>query len=139
MSQAKILGISLGQKGVPFTTAEPSEEPPDVLHEDINIVEPLFVIGSRILHFGKEAYPQYTYIKKKDKKQQLEQSETVYMSKLRKFCPTIPDITQMPGNFCREYCDEQNAELILEPLPTCDAKTDFKTLMELWRKIRSIH
>ena len=56
VSQPKILSISMGQKGVPFTTAEPSEEPPDVLHEDINIVEPLFVIGSRILHFGTEKY-----------------------------------------------------------------------------------
>jgi hypothetical protein len=60
-SQAMVLGISLGQKGIPITTAEPSQEPPDVLHEDINIVDPLFVIGSRIMHFGKETYPEYTY------------------------------------------------------------------------------
>ena len=46
----------MGQQGVPSTPAEPVEEPPDVLHEDINIVEPLFVIGSRILHFGTEKY-----------------------------------------------------------------------------------
>ena len=80
----------------------------------------------------------YTYVKKKDKKQQLEQSETLYMSKLHKFCPTIPDIIQKPGNFCREYFAEQNAELILKPLPECIAKKDFEDLMELWRKIRSI-
>ena len=64
MRQSQILGISLGQKGIPLTTSEPCQEPPDVLHEDINIVHPLFVIGSRILHFGEDTYPQYTYTKR---------------------------------------------------------------------------
>ena len=94
--------ISLGQQGVPLATAEPSQERPDLLHEDINIVHPLYIIASRILHFGKHPYPKYTYVKKKDQKLVLEQSESVYMNKLLKFCPTIPDITQMPGNFCRK-------------------------------------
>ena len=66
--------ISLGQKGVSLTTAEPSQEPPDVLHEDISIVHPLFVIASRILHFGKDTYHEYTYVKKKDHKVVLEKS-----------------------------------------------------------------
>ena len=139
LSQEKILKISLGQKGVPLTTAEPCQEPPDVLHEDINIVHPLFIIGSRILHFGNEPYPVYTYVKKKDQKLVLEQSESVYMNKLLRFCPTIPEITQMPGNFCREYSAEENSELILESLPDCTAKTHFTTLMKIWRELRSTH
>ena len=57
-NQQSILEISLGQKGEPFTTAEPHEEPMDDLHEDINIVSPLFIFGiTRILHFGKDQFP----------------------------------------------------------------------------------
>ena len=138
-SQAKILSISLGQKGMPFTTAEPSDEPPDVLHEDINIVDPVSEIGGRIVHFGDQKYPNYTWIKRKDQKSELEESMKMYMGRMLKVCPTMPNITQMPGNFCREFCSEQNAQLILEPLPDCEAKTNYAILMDLWRTLRSIH
>ena len=138
-NQKNILEVSIGQKGEPFTTAEPLEEPMDVLHEDINIVGPLFVIGSRILHFGNQQFPQYTYVKASVQKIGLEQSEAQYMAKLLKFCPTIPEVTQMPGNFCREFCAEENKTFILNPLPECQAKADFAHLMDLWRKIRSTH
>ena len=139
MSQAKVLSISQGQKGVPLTTAEPCHEPPDVLHEDINIVHPLFVISSRIMHFGEDDYPEYTYIKPQGQKLFLEQSENLYMGKLLKFCPTIPEITQMPGNFCREFCDAENKDLIVAPLPNCEAKNNFSLLMIIFRELRSIH
>ena len=46
--QQSILEISVGQKGEPFTKAEPSQEPMDVLHEDINVTTPLFIIRSEI-------------------------------------------------------------------------------------------
>ena len=91
------------------------------------------------MHFGNENYPQYTYIKHKDQKSSLEQSEVIYMKELLKFCPTIPEITQMPGNFCREFSSEENKDLILAPLPQCEAKTSFAQLMDLWRTIRSTH
>ena len=45
----------------------------------------------------------------------------------------------MPGNFCRHYSAEENSELILGPLTVCDGKTHFGTLMEIWRRLRSIH
>ena len=61
------------------------------------------------------------------------------MNQLLKFCPTIPDLTQMPGNFCREFCSDQNKDLILQPLPNCDAKSNFGVLMIIWRELRSIH
>ena len=44
----------------------------------------------------------------------------------------------MPGNFCREFSSEQNKDLILGPLPECDAKSQFAALMMLWRELRSI-
>ena len=91
------------------------------------------------MYFGEDTYPQYTYIKHKDKKVELEQSEALYMTQLLKFIPTLPSVTQMPGNFCRGFSDEKNKELILEPLHECHAKTQFTELMILWRSLRSIH
>ena len=138
-NQQNILETSLGQKGEPFTTAEPKEEPMDVLHLDINIVNPLFIIGSRILHFGSDQFPLYTYVKTSIQKSDIDQSESLYLKKLLKFCPTIPDLTQMPGNFCREFSSEENKHLILKPLPECLAKQKFADVMDLWRKLRRTH
>ena len=66
------LSISMGQQGVPSTTADPVEEPPDVLHEDINIVEPLFIFAGRII-LVLETYP--CSLKKKTKSSSLNSQE----------------------------------------------------------------
>ena len=111
----------------------------DVLHLDINIVSPLFTIASRILHFGNDQFPTYTYVKTNAQKSDLEQSESLYLKSLLKFCPTIPDLTQMPGNFFRKFSSEENKDLILKPLPECEAKHKFAAVMDLWRRIRRTH
>ena len=43
------------------------------------------------------------------------------------------------GNFAREFCHEDNADLVSDPLPDCDEKTTWKRLMVLWRSMRRIH
>ena len=51
----------------------------------------------------------------------------------------MPEITQNPGNFAREYCDEKNAAFIREPLPHIPDTETWAECMSLWRRMREIH
>ena len=85
----------------------------------------LVKIACRIYFFGSDVNPKFSYEKSELKKQAMEESEADYFEKIRRFCPTMPDLTQMPGNFCRQYCSDENKENILTPLPDCAEKISF--------------
>ena len=51
----------------------------------------------------------------------------------------MPEHTQNPGNFRREFCSDENAEFIAGPLPDIPDTTVWKELMALWRKMRAVH
>ena len=139
VSQAVLVKQTLGVKEMPLTSTDPEREIPDTLHLDINVVQHLVCIACRIYHYGFAENPVFRYEKTELEKKDIEKSEEKYYSKLREKITTLPELTQFPGNFAREYCLEDNAEFILEPLPECPEKQTFKSLMSLWRMMRTIH
>ena len=138
-SQADVVKHSFGMKETPITSTEPSQETPDPLHLDINVSQHLITIGSRIYHFGSEENPTFQYEKTELHKKAIERSEAKYFSILREKITTLPELTQFPGNFAREFCALENAQFISDPLPKCPAKLIWVRLMQLWRCMRQIH
>jgi hypothetical protein len=138
-SQEQIVKQSHGVKGTPITSVEPEQAVPDALHLDLNVTHHLITIACRIYHFGGQKKPTFQYNKTELLKKDLEKSEAKYYSKLREQITSLPELTQFPGNFCREFCDEKNSEFIKEPLPTCPQKITWCRLMVLWRAMRMIH
>ena len=57
---------------------------------------------------------------------------------MREKITTLPELTQFPGNFSREYCTDENKDIISDPLPKCPEKKTWMRLMTLWRCMRSI-
>ena len=138
-SQAEVAKHSFGVKELPLTSTEPSQEPPDSLHLDINVSQHLITIAIRIYHFGSKKNPTFHYEKTELLKKDLEKSEAKYFTKLRERIVTLPELTQFPGNFAREFCADENKNFIIDPLPDCPEKNTWQRLMTLWRSMRSIH
>ena len=138
-SQAELVKHSFGVKEMPLTSTEPSQEIPDALHLDINVSHHLHTIAARIFHYGGQENPIFRYEKTELEKKAIESSEEKYYTKLREKIATLPELTQFPGNFAREFCEEDNREFVSAPLPDCPEKETWKRLMTLWRSMRIIH
>ena len=138
-SQEVIVKHSYGIKEQPITSTEPKDEIPDALHLDINVTTHLITIAVRIYHYGGREGAKFQYEKSEAEKKGIERSEAKYFTKLRERITTLPELTQFPGNFAREFVAPENAEFISEPLPQCDEKKTWLRLMVLWRCMRSIH
>ena len=130
---------SFGVKEMPLTSTEPAQEVPDALHLDINVSQHLITIACRIYHYGGKINPSFQYSKTDLHKKDIERSESKYFNKLREQITSLPEVTQFPGNFAREYCDMKNAAFISDPLPDCAEKVTWMRLMTLWRSMRQIH
>jgi hypothetical protein len=137
-SQAQLSKVSLGTKEMPLCSTEALQETPDTLHLDINVTKQLVTIACRLLHHKRTGQP-LTYVKSDEDKKEMESSEALYHKKLRERIATLPELTQNPGNFAREYCKEENADFIKEPLPDINDTHVWSELMILWRLMRSVH
>ena len=138
-SQEQLVKHSFGVKEHPITSTEPSQEIPDALHLDINVTTFLINIACRIFHYGGKEGATFKYEKIEAEKKEIESSEEKYFTKLRERIATLPELTQFPGNFAREFCAAENANFISDPLPDCAEKKTWDRLMVLWRCMRSIH
>ena len=137
-SQAELSKISLGTKHMPICSTDPVKEKPDALHLDINVTKQLVTIANRLFHHKRTGQP-LKYNKTEVDKTEMNSSEALYHKKLRERIATLPEITQNPGNFAREFCDESNADFIKQPLPEILDTEIWIDLMKLWRKMRSVH
>ena len=137
-SQAAISKIALGIKETPLSSTEPGDERPDALHLDINVTKHLITIAARLFHHKESGQP-LRYEKTEVDKKEMENSEAKYYKILREKIATLPELTQCPGNFAREFLDECNADFVRKPLPDIPEADTWNELMELWRKMRSIH
>lgn len=137
-SQAQLSKISLGTKQMPICSTDPGKERPDALHLDINVTKQLVTIASRLFHHKQSGQP-LKYNKTEVDKKEMESSEALYHKKLRERIATLPELTQNPGNFAREFCDENNAEFIRQPLPDIPDTETWNDLMKFWRNMRSVH
>ena len=138
-SQEQVAKHSFGTKDIPITSTEPLLEIPDALHLDINVTTHLITIACRIYHYGGKENAKFQYEKVEAEKRDIEMSDERCFSKLRERITTLPELTQFPGNFAREFCAQENASFVSDPLPDCDEKITWKRLMVLWRCMRSIH
>ena len=136
--QDQISKISFGVKQVPIVYSDPAEEKPDSLHLDINVSKHLITVAARLFHHKVSGQP-LVYTKAAGDKKQMESSEAMYYKILRQRIATLPELTQNPGNFAREYCDPSNAIFIREPLPNIPDSNTWNDCMELWRKLRTVH
>jgi hypothetical protein len=137
-SQEQLSKIAHGVKEVPLSSTEPKDERPDSLHMDLNVTKQLVNIASRLYHHKVSGQP-LKYEKTGIDKKEMESNEALYYQMLRGKISTLPELTQCPGNFFREYMDEANKEFVKEPLPNVPDTTTWNDLMELWRKMRAIH
>ena len=137
-SQEQLSKIACGVKEVPFSSTEPKDERPDSLHLDINVTKHLVTIASRLFHHEVSGQP-LKYEKSGLEKKEMESSEALYHKILRRKVTTLPEMTQCPGNFYREFMAEENKNFVAEPLPKIPETDTWKAVMELWRKMRAIH
>lgn len=98
----------------------------------------LTTVASRLFHHKESGQP-LKYEKTEGEKKEMESNEAKYHKILRKRITTLPEITQNPGNFAREYCDQSNAVFIREPLPDIPDTENWEECMTRWRKMREIH
>ena len=137
-SQEQLSKIACGVKEIPLSSTEPTDERPDSLHLDINVTKHLVTIASRLFHHKVSGQP-LKYEKSGLEKKEMESSEALYHKILRRNITTLPEMTQCPGNFYREFMAEENTNFVAEPLPSITETEKWKTVMELWRKMRAIH
>ena len=137
-SQEQISKVALGVKDAPLSSTEPKDERPDALHLDINVTNHLVKIASRLFHHKVSGQP-LKYEKAGIDKNEMESNEALYFKFLRQKIATLPELTQCPDNFFREYLDEANKDFVREPLPDIHDTMVWNDLMCLWRKMRGIH
>ena len=137
-NQSQLSKISFGSKEFPLSSTEPINEKPDALHLDINVTKHLVTIASRLYHHKESGQP-LKYEKAEVDQKEMDSSEAKYHKILREKIRTLPEITQYPGNFAREFCDPANTAFIRNPLPNIPDTEVWNELMTLWRKMRSVH
>ena len=138
MTRKQLEEFSFGMKRQSLTTSEPREDVSDYLHMHINVSGSfLFKIASRIYCFGFDDEPSFQMENTAAVKDKIEQAEVKYSNQLKKVITSLPSLTQMPGNFGREFIKKENRKAVLDPLPVCDEKSSFSDIHDLWESMAS--
>ena len=132
--------VSYGMKRMRLTNSEVCTDVSDSLHLHINVSGSfMFKIGCRIFCFGGEDKSVFHQDKTAAVKEKIEQAEVKYAKCLKSVFPALPSLTQMPGNFGRAYIASENRDAVLGPLPDCQEKRTFSSILELWENMCIIH
>ena len=132
--------VSYGMKRIRLTNSEVSTDVSDSLHLHINVSGSfMFKIGCRIFCFGGEEKSVFHWDKTAAVKEKIEQAEVKYAKCLKSAFSTLPSRNQMPGNFGRAYIASENRDAVLGPLPDCQEKRTFSSIIELWENMCIIH
>lgn len=91
------------------------------------------------LFYHKETGQPLKYAKTEGDKKLMESCQAKFHTILRRRITTLAEITQNPGNFAREFCHQDNAEYIRQPLPDIPDTETWNSCMQLWRNLRKIH
>ena len=132
--------VSYGMKRMRLTNSEVCKDVTDSLHLHINVSGSLmFKIGCRIFCFGGDEKSVFHWDKTAAVKEKIEQAEVKYAKSLKSVFPALPSLNQMPGNFGRAYVASENRDAVLGPLPDCQEKRTFSSILELWENMCIIH
>ena len=140
LSRKELEDYSYGMKRLSLTTLEPKDDVSDYLHMHINVSGSfLHKIGSRIYCFGFDENPIFQMDNTAAVRSKIEQAEVKYSKHLKSVISSLPSLTQMPGNFGREFIKQDNRAAVLGPLPECEEKVKFSQILDLWEKMSVIH